>query len=78
MCMVERMCIVTRAVKAPDELLRFVLSPEDQVTPDIKRKLPGRGVWVTADRPTVEQAARKGAFARGFKRKVQCDSACRL
>ncbi len=72
--MVERMCIVTRAVKPPEELLRFVLSASAQVTPDLKRKLPGRGVWVTLDRALIEQAVEKGAFARGFKQKVECDA----
>lgn len=72
--MVERMCIVTRAVKPPEELVRFVLSPDEHVTPDLKRKLPGRGVWVTSDRTLIEQATLKGGFARGFRQKVQCDS----
>ena len=44
----ERTCIVTRAVKPVAELIRFVLGPDDQVVPDLKHKLPGRGVWVTA------------------------------
>ncbi len=70
--MAERMCIVTRAVRPPEELVRFVLSPDEEVTPDLKRKLPGRGVWVTACRSDVEQAARKGLFARGFKQKAVC------
>ena len=73
--MVERMCIVTRAVKPPEELVRFVLSPDEQVTPDLKRKLPGRGVWVTSNKALIEQATLKGGFARGFKQKVQCDTA---
>ncbi len=72
--MAERMCIVTRAVKAPEELVRFVLSPSDDVTPDLKRKLPGRGVWVSASKDCVEVAARKGHFARGFKAQAKCDA----
>lgn len=70
--MAERMCIVTRAVRPPEELVRFVLSPDDDVTPDLKRKLPGRGVWVTASKDCIELAARKGHFARGFKSQVNC------
>lgn len=72
MSMAERMCIVTRAVKPPEELVRFVLSPSDDVTPDLKRKLPGRGVWVSASRECVELAASKGHFARGFKHQASC------
>ena len=71
--MAERMCIVTRAVKPPEELVRFVLSPSDDVTPDLKRKLPGRGVWVSASRSCIDLAARKGHFARGFKHQANCD-----
>ncbi len=73
MSMAERMCIVTRAVKPPEELVRFVLSPSDDVTPDLKRKLPGRGVWVSASRECIELATRKGHFARGFKHQASCD-----
>jgi len=52
-------------------MVRFVLSSDMVVTPDINAKLPGRGVWVKADRDTVALAATKGAFARGFKEKVK-------
>ena len=43
----ERLCALTRAVKPVDELIRFVVGP-DGVVPDLKRKLPGRGLWITA------------------------------
>jgi predicted RNA-binding protein YlxR (DUF448 family) len=66
----ERLCVATRAVRPVDELIRFVVAPDGSVVPDIKRKLPGRGVWVTATRPAVEQAVKRGAFARSFKAKV--------
>lgn len=51
-------------------LIRFVAGPEGQVTPDLARKLPGRGLWVAADRAAVDTAARKGLFARAAKAKV--------
>ena len=69
-----RTCIVTRAEKSPDEMIRFVVGPEYQVFPDLKRKLPGRGVWVTAQREVVEDAVSKNLFARGFKDRVQVDN----
>jgi predicted RNA-binding protein YlxR (DUF448 family) len=52
-----------------DRLIRFVLDPEGQVVPDLKRRLPGRGVWITATRESVEAAEknRKRIFGRGFK-----------
>jgi hypothetical protein len=65
--MPERMCIVTREVKDEVRLIRFVRAPDGTVTPDLKRKLPGRGVWVSLSRQHVEEAGRKGAFARGLE-----------
>lgn len=66
----ERTCIVTRQAGEPEGLLRFVAGPDMSVVPDLKRKLPGRGCWVTADRLHVEEAARKNLFSRAFKAKV--------
>jgi uncharacterized protein len=68
---VERTCIVTRAVKPVDELIRFVVAPDGAVVPDLKRRLPGRGVWVTATRAAVDQAVKRKGFARAFKREVR-------
>ncbi len=67
----ERTCILTRTVRQPDDLIRFALSPDGDVTPDLKRNLPGRGAWVTADRRSVEEAARRRLFARAFKSEVR-------
>lgn len=67
----ERMCAVTRQVAPIDDLIRFVLSPAGEAVPDLKRKLPGRGLWVSLSRATVADAARRNVFARGFKREVQ-------
>jgi predicted RNA-binding protein YlxR (DUF448 family) len=63
----ERLCAVTRTVKPVDDLIRFVAGP-DGVVPDLKRKLPGRGLWITADRATLADAVTRNVFARGFKR----------
>jgi predicted RNA-binding protein YlxR (DUF448 family) len=67
----ERRCIVTREVKPIDAMIRFVVGPDDAVTPDIKRKLPGRGVWVSADRRALAAAIERKAFARSFRRDVR-------
>ncbi|XWN31206.1 MAG: RNA-binding protein [Devosia sp.] len=48
-------------------MIRFVLSPDGVVVPDIQRKLPGRGAWVEADHGSVAEAVRRGVFARAFK-----------
>ena len=69
----ERTCIVTREVMDPSEMIRFVAGPDGSVVPDLKRNLPGRGVWVAAKRSCVEQAVSKSAFARGLKTKVKAD-----
>ena len=69
--MSERTCIVTRRTGEPDGLLRFVAAPDMTVVPDLKRKLPGRGCWVTAERACVEKAARKNLFARALKADVR-------
>jgi predicted RNA-binding protein YlxR (DUF448 family) len=66
----ERTCIVTRTKGAPEDMIRFVLGPGEAVVPDIRRKLPGRGVWVTASAARVAEAVKKHAFARGFKKKA--------
>jgi len=52
-------------------MVRFVNSPDNVVTPDIFEKLPGRGVWVTANRMSVKTAMKKKAFCRGFKTRVK-------
>jgi predicted RNA-binding protein YlxR (DUF448 family) len=66
-----RMCAVSREVRPIDELIRFVVAPSGDVIPDLKRKLPGRGLWVQASRRTVAEAVRRHQFSRGFKRDVR-------
>ena len=66
----ERFCVATRTSRPIAELIRFVIRPDGQVVPDIKSKLPGRGVWVTATRDTLADAIKRNAFARGFKRAI--------
>src|SRR6201995_4112349 len=66
-----RMCAVSRAQRPVDELIRFVISPQGEVIPDIKRKLPGRGLWISASRQTVAEAVRRHPFSRGLKRDVR-------
>jgi uncharacterized protein len=66
-----RMCAVSREVRPIGELIRFVVSPQGEVVPDLKRKLPGRGLWVTASRQTVAEAVRRNHFSRGFKREIR-------
>jgi len=67
----ERTCIVTRIKGSPGDMIRFVLGPDLSVVPDIRHKLPGRGVWVTARADKVAEAVKRQAFARGFKVKAK-------
>jgi len=66
-----RMCAVSREVRPIGELIRFVVSPQGEVVPDLKRKLPGRGLWVSASRQTVAEAVRRNQFSKGFKREIR-------
>src|SRR5450755_2281761 len=66
-----RMCAVTRQVRPIDELIRFVVSPSGEVVADLKRKLPGRGLWISASRQAVAEAARRNQFSKGFRRDVR-------
>jgi predicted RNA-binding protein YlxR (DUF448 family) len=59
-----RRCIVTRDVLPKAELVRFVLDPAATVVPDIEGRLPGRGLWLRADRDIVTRAVRKNLFAK--------------
>lgn len=69
-----RMCAVSREVRPIDELIRFVVSPDGVVVPDLKRKLPGRGMWVTASRGVVAEAVRRHQFNKAFKRELRIPS----
>ena len=66
----ERRDIVSGEVMDEDRLIRFVVGPDQTVVPDLARKLPGRGLWVAADRVSVETAAKKGLFSRAAKTKL--------
>lgn len=66
-----RMCAVSREVRPIDELIRFVIAPTGEVIPDLKRKLPGRGLWISASRRSVAEAVRRHQFSKGFKRDVR-------
>ncbi|MDO9223752.1 MAG: RNA-binding protein [Caulobacter sp.] len=66
----QRRDIVSGQVMEEDQLIRFVAGPDGVITPDLARKLPGRGLWVAADRASVETAAKKGLFSRAARTKL--------
>ncbi len=62
-----RRCALSRAHRPRDDLIRFVLGPDGIVVPDLKEKLPGRGVWLTGANDIVAEAVKRNAFARALK-----------
>jgi hypothetical protein len=67
----ERLCAVTRQNLDPKDLIRFVLSPDGLVVPDLDRRLPGRGVWISCDRRLIEKAIATHTFAKSLKVKAE-------
>jgi len=63
----ERRCIASGESGPTERLIRFVLGPGGEVVPDLAAKLPGRGVWLSADRALVGKAVAKKLFARAFR-----------
>lgn len=67
----ERRCIVTRESQSKTGMIRFVVGPDDEVVPDLAGRLPGRGMWVTAEADVLAKAVGKGFFARAAKQAVK-------
>lgn len=65
-----RQCCLTREEKPVAELLRFALSPDNDLVPDVDGKAPGRGAWVTLSEVAVNEAIAKKAFSRSLKQSV--------
>jgi len=66
-----RRCIVTGTVGPKDDMIRFVIGPDETVTADIDEKLPGRGYWVTAGPDVLKTAVARRQFARAARRAVR-------
>lgn len=67
----QRTCIATGETGAPERMIRFVVGPEGDVVPDLARRLPGRGLWVKAERSAVERAVAKNLFARAARASIK-------
>jgi len=63
----DRRCIVSGESQPKGGLVRFVVGPGDVVVPDVEGKLPGRGIYVSADRAAIAQAVKKKLFARAAR-----------
>ena len=66
----ERRCIATGEAQPKRGLIRFAVSPDGLLVPDILEKLPGRGIWVSAERSALEEAVKKDLFSRAARQKV--------
>jgi len=66
-----RQCALSRKHLPTRCLVRFVLSPDNVPVPDLRCKLPGRGMWLSARRSIVREAAKKNVFARSFRKPVK-------
>ncbi|NWG45446.1 MAG: RNA-binding protein [Alphaproteobacteria bacterium] len=66
-----RRCIVSGESRPREGLIRFVIDPEGVLTPDLAGKLPGRGLWVAAERAALEKAIAKGLFARAARARLR-------
>lgn len=69
----ERTCFLTRRKGSVDGMIRFVRAPDRSVVPDLKRNLPGRGVWLLLSRAVVEETVRKKLFSKAFRKEAQAD-----
>jgi predicted RNA-binding protein YlxR (DUF448 family) len=63
----ERRCLVAGVLRPRTQMVRFVIGPDQTVVPDISEKLPGHGLWVTADRKSIAEAVKKNLFAKAAK-----------
>lgn len=67
----ERKCIATGESQPKAGLIRFCLGPDGQIVPDVMGKLPGRGIYVSADRAALDKAAKKNLFSRAARQPVK-------
>ena len=67
----ERKCIATGESQPKAGLIRFCAGPDGQIVPDVLGKLPGRGIYVSADRAALEKAVKKNLFTRAARQPVK-------
>ena len=70
----QRRCIVSGEIMSDANLIRFVAAPDGEIVPDVAGKLPGRGLWVEANRKAIGQAVEKKLFARAAKAQVKASA----
>ena len=68
-----RKCLVTGAITPKQDLIRFVIDPENILIADIEQTLPGRGYWVKADRQTILRAIQRNIFIKKINERFTID-----
>jgi len=69
-----RRCIVSGKRLAKERMIRFVVGPDATIVPDLAAILPGRGLWLTAERDIVGLALKRHLFSRAARRQVVASS----
>lgn len=67
----HRRCIATGTVQPKEGMIRFAVSPDGEIVPDLEERLPGRGLWVTADRAAFGKVLAKNLFAKAARRALR-------
>ncbi len=68
-----RTCAATGRRQPKAGMVRFVIGPDHRPVPDLEEKLPGRGIWLSAERDVIHTACRKNLFAKRARRPVEVD-----
>ena len=68
---ITRKCIVSGEIKEKSQLLRFVRTPDNQIIPDLNKKLPGKGIYVSNSYVLLKQVVEKCLFAKVLKKNVK-------
>ena len=72
-CFQQRRCFVSHEKHPMEKLIRFVVSPDNKIVPDVEQCLPGRGLWLKAARDIVERACNKQLFEKFVRVNVEVD-----
>ncbi|MEI6209691.1 MAG: DUF448 domain-containing protein [Desulfuromonadales bacterium] len=66
----QRSCLGCRVSKDRDFLIRFVLSHENEVLPDLDNRLPGRGAYTCINEECLVKAVVQRQFKRSFRQDI--------
>ena len=69
-----RTCIASGAKKPKEQMVRFVIGPDAKAVPDLDEKLPGRGLWLSAERDMIHTACARNLFAKRARQRVVAET----